>query len=484
MSTERLRLVRGNLASDDTRIDTLLSSPLIERTKVTGTREGGIVDCWVPIELIDHEEVPVKEEWARSLANEMLEISKTRGGTGQLSPVIFGLIKGENSLKIMDGFHRDAALKINGEERIYAAVQLTDWDGLYDVRIFTAKDHAHVRFSRVVQWIREVWAYSGLDDRMTLEQAILLYRFGRGGEKLGLSPDDVGAASVWVARKEQQWDMAAMTIHGHLKVAETVDPKLVHSAREKKKSDALEAPTQVILRMFADQIPNNFDLQNLVMEQAMAHNLTGPEVRSLCSSVTGRNLEEAQAVMANIDWDNWEPRYHEKKQRALRRAHDAKFKGANVFARVGWEIQSIMRRARLSAERGEEIDAQMEENIRDAIERADSLQAEIGKVAIALGQLLGEEARVRDIPPTQETIEQAPEISGELQGAPGDSDGLRQDVFGYLTGDNELDSVKPFNNKQLLECFREVEKLKTQPKGWRERFVRVQEANLGGKLEN
>jgi hypothetical protein len=482
MSTERLRLVQGgNLATDDTRLSTLLESTLIQRADVIGTREGGIVDCWVPAELIDHEEVPVKDEWARSLANEMREIAETKGGTGQLSPVILGLIEGENNLKIMDGFHRDAALKMNGEERIYSAVQLTDWDGLYDVRIFTAKDHAHVRFSRVVQWIREVWTYSGLDDKMTIEQAILLYRFGTSGSRLGLSVGDVETAKTWVARKEQQWDMAAMTIHGHLKVAETVDPKLVHSAREKKNSDALEAPTQAILRVFADQIPNNFELQNLVLAQAKIHNLTGAEVKTLCEKVVGHNLQSAQAVVAETNFDELKPSYGKTKQRALRRAHDTRYKGAAVFTRAGWEIQSVLRRARLSAEKSEEIDFDMAEKIREAIERANSLQAEVGRVVIELGQLIGEEAPKVSLP--AQNTDEGPKEVAQLPEAISE-DGLRQDVIGYLRGEVGLSSVRTFNQKQLVECFREVEKSKDQPKGWRDRFARVQQAGLAGRLSS
>ena len=45
MSTERLHLIKGNMVSDDTRLNALLESPLIQRTEVMGTREGGIVDC-------------------------------------------------------------------------------------------------------------------------------------------------------------------------------------------------------------------------------------------------------------------------------------------------------------------------------------------------------------------------------------------------------------------------------------------------------
>ena len=37
------------------------------RIEVIGIREGELVDCMVCADLIDHEEVPVKEIWAESL---------------------------------------------------------------------------------------------------------------------------------------------------------------------------------------------------------------------------------------------------------------------------------------------------------------------------------------------------------------------------------------------------------------------------------
>src|SRR5690606_32346942 len=96
---------------------------------------------------------------------------------------------------------------------------------------------------------------------------------------------EVIAAKTWVARKEEQWQMASMTIHGHLKIAANVDPKLVHSAREKRSGHVLEAPTQVILKVFSDELPDRFDLQNLIMDVAKAQNLKGPQVKALCLGV-------------------------------------------------------------------------------------------------------------------------------------------------------------------------------------------------------
>ena len=178
--------------------------PLLAQTAVLYERDGGLYECYVPAELIDHEEVPVKEEWAASLARQMRQKATERGGTGQQTAIRLGWIEGENKFRIIDGFHRDAALIQNGEPLIYATVERTDWDTLYDDRIFTAKDHAHVRFSRVVKWIQEVWEYSGLNKDLTVEQAILLYRHETDGSKLGIDPQIVQSAKDWVARKEQQ----------------------------------------------------------------------------------------------------------------------------------------------------------------------------------------------------------------------------------------------------------------------------------------
>lgn len=234
---------------------------ILDQVEIVGTREGGLIDCMVPTELIDHEEVPVKEEWAQSLAEQMRQIADEEGGTGQLMPITLGMIEGEDRLKIVDGFHRDAALKMNGVDTVFATIKEMDWDTLYDYRIFTAKDHAHVRFSRVVQWIREVWSYSELSDQLSVEQAVILYRYGGDGSRLDLSPDEVSKAKEWVQRKEEQWGIKSMTIHSHLKIAESVDPRLVHSTREKVSGRELKAPTQNILKIFSVQIPGNYQFQ-------------------------------------------------------------------------------------------------------------------------------------------------------------------------------------------------------------------------------
>ena len=363
--------------------------PLLDHVEILSIKEGGtLVDCVVPAHLIDYEEVPVKEEWAESLAKQMRESSQGDGDSGQLSSIILGVIDGLDRFKIIDGFHRDAALRINSEEFRTATVRLVDWNTLYNVRIFTAKDHPHVRFSRVVQWIREAWQFSDLSDKLTVEQAVLLYEFGTSGARLDLDPEDVELARAWVEEKEDKWGLDAMTIREHLKVAEHVDPALVHATREKKNPHVLLAPTQAILKVFAKHLPDNFTIQNLVMDTAKTRNLKGPDVRGLCELVKDcDNLAAAQELVDEIDWDTWVPAYEETKTRALRRAHDPRHKGAAVLQRAFEDIDRVTERVDLAVSRSEEITPEMRRKIQEAHAASNELYLRLHKLGRKLANL-------------------------------------------------------------------------------------------------
>jgi hypothetical protein len=375
--------------------------------RIIHTRESGHVDCYIPRELIDHEEVPVEEAWAQQLAAQMRYVAQREGGTGQQSAINFGLVPGEPLLKISDGFHRDAALTINQERELIGTAKLTDWNSLYDQRIFDAKDHAHVRFSRVVQWIREVWEHSGLQDELTVEQAILLYRFQSDGSKLGLTSDVVEDSNQWVAKKEELWGMAAMTIHAHLKVAEHVDPGLVHSTRIKKKGGVLVAPTMSILKVFSDKLPDNFDLQNLVMAVAKDRNLHTSEIRALAMFVQDAvDLDTANSMIAKIDWDNFSPAYEKTKTNDLRRGHDPRHKGGAVLTKAATEVIGVIDRTQQVLDRGEVVTPEMDHNIAAAEWRVRELKGELGKLSGLL-------ARARKLNTTDESEPDTEEDTAE-----------------------------------------------------------------------
>lgn len=450
---------------------------------ITGERAGGIIDCFVPTQLIDHEEVPVKEEWAAALAEQMREIANTDGGTGQQTAITAALVNNESLIKIIDGFHRDAAMTINDEPMRFLSITAKTWDDLFTQRIFTAKDHAHVRFSRVVHWIRQAWQYSGVSDKMSIEQAIVLFRFKTSGSKLKLDPADVGLAKAWVERKQHQWGLAAMTIHSHLKIAEHVDPRLVHATREKKKGNALDAPTQSILVMFSEQLADRYDLQNAVMEVAMARNLKSAEIRAVCTRIAScPSYLAAQEIIAEINWDELKPEYKETKLRALRRRFDARHNGGAVLDAAADNIASALARARQSEERAEEVTDEMLLQIDAAKLRVSQLIRQLGLLGTKLDDLKARapsdvEARLSEhFKPTKHPSLDDTVTSTERKGSGiRDEEAIRASICEYVTGATD-DKPQRYTRKDLLKVHPAISAAPDKVSTWGDRFKELAEA--------
>ena len=405
MSQQRVdEAVERSIETEAAVID-LATNAIMSRVEVKFTREGGYKECLVPVDLIDNEEVPVKPEHALAIAANMKRKAEESGGTGQDLPTLLALIEGEPDLKIADGYHRDAALRINGETVESGVIKRYTWDQLFDDRIVTAKDHRQVRFSRVVHWMQEAWTRcSGLSDRLTIEQALVIYKFNQTGNKLGISQEEAEAAKAWVANKESKWGVSAITMYSYLHIAEHVDPSLVHSTREKKRSDVLDAPTQEIVKIFAKHLKDNFVMQNLVMEAAMENNLPGPKIKSLCIGVSpfGEDAAAARLFMRSVDWDNLTATYGDTKRRALRRTYDARYNGDRIMTASAADIKNINDRIDLTYERDEEITDEMVPAIIEAREKALELARQYGELAVRLSEMAGEEmSKLALVPATE-----------------------------------------------------------------------------------
>lgn len=364
---------------------------LSTNVNLLGERGSGQYIGEVPIDVVDYEEVPVREDWAGDLAVQMQETAKRETGTGQQEPIQLGWVRGESKLRIIDGFHREAAVRRNGSPSVFAVVKEIDINTLYDERIFNAKNHVYVRFSRVVHWMKEVWEHSGLSDKLTLSQAANLQTFNTSGARLGLAAEDVDAAKAWIKRKSELWQLHPMTIKDHLEIADTVAMDLVLATREKISSHKLEAPTQAILKVFKNSLPHQHELQRVVMETAIVNNLTGPQVKAVCTKVKScTDRESAQAIIDEIDWDVWNAEYSSETERKLRRRHDARFQGARILAPALEAIERGNTRAQQSLDREEEVTPAMAENLRATDRLAARLVNDLGELRTRFGVLLGE----------------------------------------------------------------------------------------------
>lgn len=273
---------------------------------IIGERDGGLVECFVDINLINTEDVAVSSVHVKGLADSIIdERKRNHSESGQLTPVLLGLIEDEDKLSIIDGFHRTAALITVGDPSVYATIRESSREDVVDLRILTARSHKAVQFARIVEWVTESWESTEWSKQISAAQAFSLYsQYSGSGRYLGVSAELPGIKS-WVEHKCEQWQMPASSIRSILSVALVADPGLVQEARHQSDGRKLDHITPSHLGVIALGLPNKFDIQRLVAEKAKQHRLRIPQTRYLVGRLTETStLSEAQVVLKHIDLGN------------------------------------------------------------------------------------------------------------------------------------------------------------------------------------
>lgn len=381
--------------------------------EILGMKDDGSVLAPTPFEVIDNTEVPVRERHVRHLMKLLDRRAAKFGGEGQEQPVQLALIPGVDKLKISDGFHRSKAQQRRGEAGVFAGTLLSDWDELYDSRILNtdAEQHQHIRFARVLIWMNEIWELTGYPEHMSLEQATLLVGLEGKGNRVSSDPEVVEAAKGWVTNKSEIWNLSPMTIHGYLRVRGAVDPELLEITRTKEDGE-LEGPTQDIVKVLAEKIPNNYELQQMVVDAAIDHNLGTAYVRTVCEQVQYcANNGEAGEVIAGIDWDTLSPTNKTRGTARISRYTDPRTSGEKVLDSSLEEIERAIERAKAIAESGEPLTPQQRQNVEKLDKRIRAIQGAALKYTLVIDEIL-------DLPdaPEPTKAEPAKQAAGRRRG--------------------------------------------------------------------
>ncbi len=271
-----------------------VSGDLLDQVTVVTEREAGLIEAYVPMHLINREEVAVDQEHANELALSIEKESNKNGNIGQLTPVLLAQVEGSDQFYILDGFHRCSALNSLGKEEIYATIK-TDctFEDVIDIRIVSAKSHKSVKFSRIVEWVEQAWDETEWSDRVGLSLAFqLAFLKTSTGGRVGLSKDEAEAIRQWVQEKCKQWEVSPNRVQGFLRTAQHADPKLVKTARERKTGHKIEAVTPDHLKEIARLLPDDYSLQNRIAEAAIKNILTVPQTSALSLAVSSAKNEE------------------------------------------------------------------------------------------------------------------------------------------------------------------------------------------------
>ncbi len=280
--------------------------------KVVGKETGQIEIYAVPMELINNLDVPVDEGHVEDIASSMKSESQIKGaGTGQLSPILLGGNAGWNQFEIIDGFHREAALRKIGADVIYATIRPDcTRETVIDLRITTAQTHKTVEFARIVEWAEEAWSLTPWADKIAAKQAFWLGMSGSSGKRMNLSPEVLDEIATWIKIKTEAWRTTAGRVFNNLSTARLADPTLIKKARERKGGSKLEAITPQHLQTLVRVLPNNFHIQKVVADYAVTNKLTAERTRyAALTVVRAKTPEEAQRILESEGWKTYEPVY-------------------------------------------------------------------------------------------------------------------------------------------------------------------------------
>lgn len=278
---------------------------LLEQIRVTAEREGNLVEAFVPIELINQEDVAFDQDHVTELADSIRQESAKQQTTGQLSPILLAEVPDEDRFLIIDGFHRTPALASLGYDEVYATIKPDcTMEDVVDLRIVAAKSHKSVKFSRIVEWVDEAWSRTEWADRINVSSAFQMF-FLRSttGSRAGINPEELEGIREWVGRKCEQWGISAPSIDRYLRTARLADPELVKVARDRTSGHKLEAVTPKHLDQIARYLPNDYGRQRIVADAAVGNTLTVAETKVLAIAVSrAKDDEQAATFVENKVW--------------------------------------------------------------------------------------------------------------------------------------------------------------------------------------
>lgn len=195
----------------------------------------------------------------------------------------------EENLKLIDGFHRVAAMQELGFQDVDCIVVDCDDETFWDMRIISASTHKAVTFARVIEWIDQVFQLSPLTGKY--KNALNLFDTVRQGYGPQESKD-------WVTTKSQQWGLAPATIRNWLSTAQTLAPELIEEA--KASPSAGEGLGLSHYQRVAETAPNQPAIQRQVIEKAKKEDLSAAQTQQVARAMRQAPNEEVDGKSDHV----------------------------------------------------------------------------------------------------------------------------------------------------------------------------------------
>lgn len=227
----------------------------------------------LPIEKLVSD-VPVDPVHVRELADSIMV-------AGPISPVLVR----EETMALIDGFHRVAAMKELGFSEVESILTPCDDEAFWDLRIMSATLHKAVTFARAVDWIDEAFKTSQYSK--AYKNAFSLFQ----NAQRNVAPEE---AQEWVQSKVKKWGLPLGTLTHWLDSKERMTPDLLEEAKEGRRPSL--RPEHYIEA--AHGLPGRPELQRQVIAKAEQEDLGSTAVREIAKAL--RRAEDDEEIIQNI----------------------------------------------------------------------------------------------------------------------------------------------------------------------------------------
>lgn len=282
---------------------------LLAEVEVVNERDGGLIDAWVPSDLILQTDVPVDQEHVTEITDSMQEQQAECGvRQGQLSPVLIAQMPGQEQFIIIDGFHRVASASKTAKPEVFATIkQVESWEEIVDLRIITANTHKAVAFSRIITWVEESWSMTEWSKKLSPLQAFSLSasKSKNPGKHLGVTSEEMEQIRAWTTEKCTKWRTSNSIVMQHLGIAKDASPKLIIEARPRKSGHELPYITPQHLGVIARELPGkpNYEFQEAAAQYVTENNLSKEQTKKVVEVFA--NAEDLKEGLARIEDETW-----------------------------------------------------------------------------------------------------------------------------------------------------------------------------------
>ena len=188
--------------------------------------------------------------------------------SGPISPILVR----EETLELIDGYHRVAAMKELGFREVECILTPCDDETFWDLRIMSATLHKAVTFARAVDWIEEVFQQSSWTKRY--KSAYSLFT----GAADGGAPNEV---QEWGRLKASKWGLSLNTIRQWLYGKQTLAPDLYEEARQPREGQ----PSLTTYINIAKDLPGRPELQRQLVRKVRQEELSTAQTREVAQAL-------------------------------------------------------------------------------------------------------------------------------------------------------------------------------------------------------